>query len=413
MERKVDPDQYGMAYALLRCDNTSLYLLDCNAIFRELSGLECHKKKNAAQIAFGDRTELSLEKILTRDTMILTFARTGKSLKAGRRKVEEGLFELIGIDFTEYQRKEEYMQFRTAGYRQFIENLQGIAFQRMLKPERLAMFTSGALEKLSGYPEDQARDLASWLEIIHPDDRDRMAEEGLKIYEKPGYENESEYRIIRKDGEIRWVRSYDNHFRSEDGDFEMVQGLIVDVTVQKKQEEKIREQNILLEELSITDHMTGLSNRRFMSSILEHFISDYRRSGETFSLLMLDLDHFKLVNDRFGHDGGDAVIKKMAEILRHNLRETDLKARWGGEEFLVLLPRTDRREAVFIGEKLLDIVRSVTVTHNKIDIKFTFSCGVAVNDRRLSEEILLKHADKALYLAKEEGRNRVVLWSDK
>ncbi|MBN2655628.1 MAG: diguanylate cyclase [Spirochaetales bacterium] len=413
MERMMDPGKFSMAYALVSCDESSLSLIDCNNRFRALSGLECEEGRNIAEKAFGDKWELSLEKILTRETMILNFASTGRSFRAGCNRKGKGLYELMGIDFTEYERKEEYMLFRASGYRQFIDNLRGIAFQRMLKPERLAMFTSGALERLTGYTEDQSRDLASWLEIIHPDDRDRMAEEGLRIYEKPGYENESEYRIIRKDGEVRWVRSYDNHFRSDDGLFEMVQGLIVDVTEQKNQEQKIREQNILLEELSITDHMTGLSNRRFMVNILDHFISDYKRSEVTFSLLMIDLDHFKLVNDRYGHDAGDEVIKKMADVLRSDLRETDLKARWGGEEFLVLLPRTNREEALLIAGKLLKIVRSLTVTHNNIDMKFTFSCGIAVNDRRLSAEILLKHADKALYRAKEEGRDRVFLWDDK
>jgi diguanylate cyclase (GGDEF)-like protein/PAS domain S-box-containing protein len=412
MDRKIDPDLFGLAFAVIRCERNSLYLLESNMAFRELTGLKNDESIDVLDKAFGKNKELSLEKIKTRTTMLLRFSPTDRTLKVFSRSIEEEMYQFIAIDFTEYQKKEEFNDFRARGYRQFIENLQGISFQRMLKPERIAMFTSGAMEKLTGYPETQASDLAAWLEIIHPDDHDWVVEEGLKLYDVPGYENESEYRIIRKDGDVRWVRSYDTHFQSDEGDFDMVQGLIVDVTQQKLQEEKIREQNALLEELTITDHMTGLSNRRFMNNILNHFISDYRRSEETFSLIMLDLDHFKQVNDKYGHDGGDEVIKSMASVLIENLRETDFKARWGGEEFLVLLPRTGREEALLIGEKLLQIVHRTTVTHNKIDMSYTFSCGVAVNDRRLSSEILLKHADQALYKAKEEGRDRVCLWEE-
>lgn len=412
MGRTIDPELFGFAFAVIRCKNNSLYLLERNNTFQELTGLDSDESINILEEAFGEEKELSLEKILTRKTMLLHFLPTNRTLKVFSHSVEEGQYVLVAIDFTEYLKKEEFNEFRTRGYRQFLENLKGISFQRMLKPERLALFTTGAMEKLTGYPESQARDLAAWLEIIHPDDHDWLVEEGLKLYDVPGYENELEYRILRKDGEIRWVHSYDTHFLSEDGTFDMVQGLIVDVTEQKLQEEKIREQNALLEELTITDHMTGLSNRRFMSNLLDHIISDYRRSGETFSLLMVDLDHFKQVNDKYGHDGGDEVIKSMASVLMNNLRETDFKARWGGEEFLVLLPRTGREEALEIGEKLLDLVHRTTVTHNKIDMKYTFSCGIAVNDRRLSSEILLKHADQALYRAKEGGRNRVSLWME-
>lgn len=401
MDRGISPDDFGLAFAALKIQNESLFILICNDVFTLLTSLIADNSFDCAEQAFGSRYKELLQRITVNKELTLPFRTTGKSLRIRTHKKDDKHIEIVGVDYTNIQRKLELFEMHTRGYRQFIDHLHGISYQRMLKPEAIPVFTAGAVEKMTGYREDQAKDLNTWLGIIHPEDRERMKDVGLELYEEPGYEKESEYRIIRKDGAVRWVRSYDNHFISEDGEYDMVQGLIVDVTEQKKQEEKIRH-------ISMTDYMTGLSNRRFMQKVINYYISDFKRSGITFSLLMIDLDHFKRINDKYGHDGGDAVIVRMAKVLRNTLRETDIKARWGGEEFLILLPRTGRDEAEAIAGKLLDKIRSEKVIHNKIDIEFTFSGGIAVNDRKLSDEILLKQADRALYAAKEKGRNRIV-----
>jgi diguanylate cyclase (GGDEF)-like protein len=158
-----------------------------------------------------------------------------------------------------------------------------------------------------------------------------------------------------------------------------------------------------LSELSVTDELTSLANRRYLMDKLDE---EVRRSGRTqspFGLLMVDLDRFKDVNDRYGHQVGDAVLTRCASILRHNVRSTDFVARYGGEEFCILLPDTPAQGALNVAEKLREAIGSLS------DPVPTVSIGVAVWTPGDTPDGLLSRADKALYQAKEAGRDRVVL----
>jgi diguanylate cyclase (GGDEF)-like protein len=164
---------------------------------------------------------------------------------------------------------------------------------------------------------------------------------------------------------------------------------------------------------SIIDPLTGLFNRRFMDETLHRELIRADRKGTSLSLLVLDLDHFKQLNDTHGHDAGDAVLKAVSHLIRQNVRESDLACRFGGEEMVVILPECDAAAAVERSEKIRDAIATLTVQHAGLTISaVTASLGVAVSSQHGTvAETLLRTADQALYRAKHGGRNRVVMAS--
>ena len=159
------------------------------------------------------------------------------------------------------------------------------------------------------------------------------------------------------------------------------------------------------------DHLTGLSNRRAFFEAAEQELLRSRANPRPTALIALDADHFKAINDRHGHPGGDAVLQHLAGILGDTFREVDVVARIGGEEFAVLLPSTDLPRAAVVAERLRAIVASSVVDFDGSRIRYTVSAGVAhLDDGEGGIDLLLKRADGALYAAKRAGRNRVERW---
>ena len=171
----------------------------------------------------------------------------------------------------------------------------------------------------------------------------------------------------------------------------------------------LSEKNKELETLSITDHLTVLYNRKHMMERLAQEASRERRHQHEFSILLLDLDHFKKYNDTFGHLAGDRLLAKVAALFKECVRAIDYVARYGGEEFLILLPETNLKDAVQAAERIRTSVAAGTLADPEIPQSVTISIGVAAfpTHGRAPEEIIMR-ADEALYEAKRQGRNRVV-----
>ncbi|MEW6310892.1 MAG: diguanylate cyclase [Pseudomonadota bacterium] len=160
------------------------------------------------------------------------------------------------------------------------------------------------------------------------------------------------------------------------------------------------------------DVLTRLLNRKFLPVVLSKEVLYSRQSGSTFGVLVIDVDHFKQVNDRYGHDGGDQVLQQVATLLASNSRGGDYAFRLGGEEFLMVLVDIDASKALQIAEKLRKRIASETLRLQKGgELQVTVSIGMAVHDGHPDYERLLKRADEALYQAKHEGRNRCVVHS--
>lgn len=167
-------------------------------------------------------------------------------------------------------------------------------------------------------------------------------------------------------------------------------------------------QNALLE-ASIRDELTGLHNRRFLMSRLHEEFERARRQGTSLGLLMMDLDHFKEVNDEYGHPVGDEVLRSVAQTLSGILREYDIAGRYGGEEFAVVSMETATDDLIKLAERIRERIGRLDVHGKVIGIKVTISIGATSLNDDDTPETLLKRADSALYRAKKEGRNRTVL----
>lgn len=155
------------------------------------------------------------------------------------------------------------------------------------------------------------------------------------------------------------------------------------------------------------DQLTGLWNRHALLDKLDEVDALWQRSGSAYSLLVLDLDHFKKVNDTYGHIAGDAVLKHTATLLQQSLRKVDFICRYGGEEFLIILPSTNADEASIVAKKIQSKINSTSVQWQQQEINLTLSIGYATSKSHINVEQLLQLADEAMYLAKNTGRNTI------
>ena len=178
----------------------------------------------------------------------------------------------------------------------------------------------------------------------------------------------------------------------------------------KALQDELAEANDKLQRMAITDGLTGLYNRAHLEQRLREMFEHSSRLHEPISCAMFDLDHFKSVNDSYGHQAGDAVLQQLASLLKEAARDIDIVGRYGGEEFMVLLPGTVLDAAVTFAERARQLVEERVFTFEGGSLRRTLSCGVAgwPHPRIQHREQLVKAADDALYVAKELGRNRVV-----
>jgi diguanylate cyclase (GGDEF)-like protein len=188
----------------------------------------------------------------------------------------------------------------------------------------------------------------------------------------------------------------------------------------KKLQDELHATKRMLEEQTITDSLTGLRNRRFFDERLHEEFGRAQRYSDPVSLIMLDLDHFKRVNDRFGHQTGDIVLRESAGLLKASLRDPDIPARYGGEEFAVILPKTHVQGALAVAERIWRAIgEKVFLQANEglagaspAELRVTVSIGIAFFPSKdiSTANLLVKFADEALYQAKRSGRNSICLY---
>jgi len=247
--------------------------------------------------------------------------------------------------------------------------------------------------------------------FVDPADRERWKEALLG----QGKADMAELRLRRKDGTPFWAAITAKVVRNDDGQIECVDGIIQDVTRRKRAEQRLREANRRLITLATTDGLTGLLNRR---TVLEHLRVEFERSrrlGRPLAVVLADVDHFKSINDTYGHQAGDVVLAQFAQHILSEGRPYDLAGRYGGEEFLIALPESDTAQARAVAERLrLRTADAPAALGADNGLQVTASFGVAEADPETDTtiETLIRRADEALYQAKEQGRNRVCAASD-
>ena len=219
----------------------------------------------------------------------------------------------------------------------------------------------------------------------------------------PAVQTSSFVADVVSNGFIAWLVSWMNYrnFVVRFLDKKEIQAINEKLHAKNRQIQKVNRE---LKEMSIRDGLTGLYNRRKLDEEMSDVYRKALRYGSGFSVIIIDVDHFKYINDNYGHDTGDAVLREMAGLLERNIRDVDICGRWGGEEFLVICPRTDLQYAVYAAERLrttiaeYEFLKAHTVTA---------SFGIAAHYADSTPELMLKQADSMLYRAKTAGRNRV------
>jgi diguanylate cyclase (GGDEF)-like protein/PAS domain S-box-containing protein len=244
----------------------------------------------------------------------------------------------------------------------------------------------------------------AWKELIHPDDL-AISLETIEAQIHQGGQFITESRHRKADGGWLWIQCRGQVVEKDPQNKPVrVMGTHTDITVRKKAE-------LDLLELATVDSLTGLANRRAFIEQVDREITRLRRTANHASILMIDIDHFKNINDQHGHAAGDAVLKELSELFRSRLRKSDVAGRLGGEEFSVLLPETGIEGALIVAEHLRQQVDDLDVKFENKKLKFTISIGVAEIDAKDSDsKLVLAHADYAMYQAKQDGRNKVARW---
>lgn len=229
--------------------------------------------------------------------------------------------------------------------------------------------------------------------IFAASDQELLANPGIQIYETP---------VHRSDAETMYVKFHKATFCDKDGDVAGLIGAIIDITEQKILEKKFKR-------LATYDDLTGIYNRREGRKQLKLLCKEATRRQRPISAILLDLDDFKIINDTYGHDTGDAVLKQAARCLDRYSRAHDFVCRYGGEEFMIILPETTKMEAVSIGERYLEHLQNLEfqITNDEA-ITVSASIGVGELDPEFTDrELMLKQADLALYRAKANGKSQV------
>ncbi len=258
--------------------------------------------------------------------------------------------------------------------------------------------------QMLGYTYEEIQTTAQqWSDFIHPDDRDRAWASIHAVVEGRAAAHKEEYRMRCKDGSYRWILDQAKVMaRDDQGKALRMCGTHTDITERKLLEEELTRQAHI-------DYLTGVCNRRHFMARAEQELLRASRYATPLSLFMLDIDHFKRINDRYGHKVGDEVLKTLAGICQATLRQVDILGRLGGEEFAVLLPDSPPEAAREAAERLREaIARTKVPLEEGLPVQFTVSIGVAAPagpDDNM--DVLLNSADKALYCAKNGGRNRV------
>lgn len=246
--------------------------------------------------------------------------------------------------------------------------------------------------EIIGYTQEEVIGLRI-KNLTYPDDWkvDLVHKERLLKAEIPYFSMEKRY--FRKDGSLVWVFTTVTNMKGEDGEDDFLIGIVQDISAQKSAD---------------IEMLTGLYNRRYMMVRLQEEFDRSMRSGSPFSLILTDIDYFKSINDTYGHECGDEVLKGLSKVLMGTVRSVDVLCRWGGEEFLILLPETDVFSARIIADRLRIAVESELFNYEENTFKLTMTFGVASLSKELTIKELIKLADQALYKGKALGRNIVV-----
>jgi diguanylate cyclase (GGDEF)-like protein/PAS domain S-box-containing protein len=305
---------------------------------------------------------------------------------------------ICGMDMTHQNEIQEQLRESEHRFRRVFESMQDVYYRT--NAQGVVQHVGPGVRRVLGYEPQEIEGRTA--ESYYPQSSDRDAFKAAimahgEVSDFPG-------QMVRKDGTVIDISISSHALFDHTGAFAGVEGIYRDVTQRKNLERE-------LQRLATTDMLTGMANRRSFLEVAEAAFQRAREGHAPLTLLMLDLDHFKTINDRFGHLEGDRVLAAFAQATRHQLRASDTVGRLGGEEFGLLLPHTTTAEGADIATRILEAIRALELSDsNGQPYRITTSMGLGTlspGDRSLHD--LLDRADQALYLAKHRGRNQLAV----
>ena len=298
----------------------------------------------------------------------------------------------------------------SAVYRTLLESTKAIPWKIDWSTAKFA-YIGPQIEPLLGWSPASWESVDDWASRIHPEDRDRVVNYCV-AQSQAGADHEADYRALTKDGRYVWIRDVVHIIRSGDGSVEALVGFMFDISERKKTEQQLILLQQELEALSFKDGLTGVANRRMFDSVLAMEWANAQRRQQPLSLIMLDIDYFKQYNDHYGHIQGDQCLRQVGKILGSATRSCDFLARFGGEEFVLVLPQTDATAAKRVAERCRKLIFEQHIPHEKSDIGqiLTISLGVGTVIPAMEDQatMFIDGVDKRLYRAKQKGRNCIV-----
>lgn len=281
-------------------------------------------------------------------------------------------------------------------YKIFVE----VALEYGLKESELHRFLYGSGEVSSEELEQLKRrvlDIASNIKDITDDVKEKLEKSAVQYDDS--IKSISNYAGMVDEGianELEKVKYINYSLKSE-------------LEAARKVLEKQRKSIENIKEMSLKDHLTGLYLRRYMNDVLENLIYSYNRYKKVFSVIMMDLDNFKSINDTYGHLAGDEVLRVIGSVLKTSTRKSDIPIRYGGDEFIVILPETKLDDAVVVARKIRDKINSIKFKKNNIEFKCSLSLGVTQVKDGDTVESVLDRVDQALYKTKKNEKGEITV----
>ncbi|MBP3952935.1 sensor domain-containing diguanylate cyclase [Bacillus suaedae] len=286
-------------------------------------------------------------------------------------------------------------------YEVLINTFDGAIFSFDVSSNQIS-FIKGA-EELYGYTNDDFNNIPNlWHECFHPDDQNKVENDERQLL--LGQQTKIKFRILDRDAEEKWVIKIATPIRNEAGMITKVYGQMFDITHSVRLEEELKR-------LAYYDDLTDLPNRKSLDSHIEKSLSRSKRHKHNFTLMFVDLDNFKHVNDSMGHEAGDLLLKEVVKRIRGSIRDEDLISRIGGDEFIVVFEETNKDEIEVIATRILESVARPYLIHEQ-EANISLSIGISMYpDDGETKETLIDHADKAMYYAKNNGKNNFKVYS--
>ena len=305
---------------------------------------------------------------------------------------------MCGLDMTHQSEIEAQLRESEQNFRRLFDSLQDVYYRT--NAQGVVQHVGPGVRRVLGYEPHEIEGRTA--ESYYPQSTDRDAFKAAIM--EHGEVSDFPGQMVRRDGTVIDISISSHALYDHAGNFAGVEGIYRDVTQRKNLERE-------LQRLATTDMLTGIANRRAFLEAATQVYEQARADGAPFALLMLDLDHFKTINDELGHLEGDRALAEFAHVVKAQLRATDVAGRLGGEEFCVLLPLTAHDQAIEIATRIMHGVACTPLTDETgRPYRITVSVGVGTispHDRSLRD--VLDRADQALYLAKNRGRNQIAI----